>query len=395
MPCRCARRSRSLASASPTSCSLRCGARSAPSARERDVAQAPDARGVFTLDAGGTNLVFSALSGAGELVEPVSLPSQAHDLDACLGQIRAGFQALRDRAPGKAVALSLAFPGPADYARGVIGDLGNLPAFRGGVALGPMLEDLFSLPVFVNNDGDPCALGEARAGLLPWVTARLEASGSAKRYRNLLGVTLGTGFGAGIVHDGRLLLGDNGAAGEIWLLRNKLDRGSFAEEGVSIRAVRRVYARNTGVPLEEVPEPRVLEAANPAAARGAFRRLGEVLGDALANALTLIDGLAVIGGGLSGAAPLFLPALMAELNGTLEAADGSPVTRLEMRAFNLEDPAELTSFLTTTETTVRVPGSARSVPYDPAKKVGVGLSRLGTSRAVALGAHAFALDALD
>ena len=42
-----------------------------------------------------------------------------------------------------------------------------------------------------------------------------------------------------------------------------------------------------------------------------------------------------------------------------------------------------------------VPGSARSVLYDPHKRTGVGLSRLGTSHAVALGAYAYALNALD
>jgi len=361
-----------------------------------------DARVVLTLDAGGTNLVFSAVQGAHEVVEPVSLPSLARDLDACLGQIRAGFEAVRDRARGRAVALSLAFPGPADYPSGIIGDLENLPAFRGGVALGPFLEDLFALPVFLNNDADLFTVGEAHAGFLPWVNGALESAGSAKRYRNLLGVTLGTGFGAGIVRDGRLFLGDNGAAGEIWLVRNKLDPGSFAEEGVSVRAVRREYARLAGARLDDVPEPRTLEAVargespgDAEAARAAFRRLGEVLGDALANALTLVDGLVVLGGGLSGAAALILPAIMQELNGKFETIEGSPVGRLEARAFNLEDAAGRARFLEDTTRTVRVPGSARSVPYDPAKKIGVGLSRLGTSRAVALGAAAFAVDALD
>ena len=44
---------------------------------------------------------------------------------------------------------------------------------------------------------------------------------------------------------------------------------------------------------------------------------------------------------------------------------------------------------------VRVPGSGRKVAYDPLQRIGVGLSRLGTSRATALGAYAFALSALD
>ena len=58
---------------------------------------------------------------------------------------------------------------------GIIGDLGNLPGFRGGVALGPMLEDKFGIPIFINNDGDLFVYGEAIAGFLPYVNGLLEA----------------------------------------------------------------------------------------------------------------------------------------------------------------------------------------------------------------------------
>jgi glucokinase len=66
-----------------------------------------------------------------------------------------------------------------------------------------------------------------------------------------------------------------------------------------------------------------------------------------------------------------------------------------MKAFNLEDPAQLTAFVRGAASEVVVPGSGRKVTYDPLERIGVGLSRLGTSRAVALGAYAFALAELD
>jgi glucokinase len=44
---------------------------------------------------------------------------------------------------------------------------------------------------------------------------------------------------------------------------------------------------------------------------------------------------------------------------------------------------------------IAVPDSDRKVIYDPLKRIGVGLSRLGTSRAVSIGAYAFALHMLD
>jgi glucokinase len=102
----------------------------------------------------------------------------------------------------------------------------------------------------------------------------------------------------------------------------------------------------------------------------------------------------VIGGGLAGAAPLFLPRVVAEMNSTLESVTGAKISRMELKAFNLEDPEEMEIFLRGHARAVSVPGSERTVMYDPLKRVGVGVTRLGTSRATSIGAYAFALHAL-
>ena len=356
----------------------------------------------MTLDAGGTNFRFSAIRGNRPVTETVALPSNGDNLEPCLTNIVEGFTRIKQKCPSPPVAISFAFPGPADYPNGIIGDLGNLPAFRGGVALGPMLEDTFGIPVFINNDGDLFTYGEAIAGFLPHVNGLLEKAGSPKRFKNLFGVTLGTGFGGGIVRDGELFIGDNSMAGEVWLLRNKLNPAMNAEEGACIRAVRRVFAEKSGIPLDQAPEPKMIfdigsgkQPGNQAAALEAFRRLGEVAGDAMGNTLTLIDGLAVVGGGVSGAWPLFLPALVEELNSSFTAPDGNKFRRLASATFNLEDPAQLEKFVHGETREIIVPGSQRRVKYDPLQRLGVGMSRLGTSEAVAIGAYAFALRKLD
>lgn len=360
-----------------------------------------DSRIVLTLDAGGTNFRFGAMRGGKPITDTVALPSNADNLEKCLGNLVEGFSKVKASLPEAPVAISFAFPGPSDYPAGIIGDLPNLPAFRGGIALGPMLEEKFGIPTFINNDGDLFVYGEAIAGFLPWVNEQLEKAGSPKRYKNLFGVTMGTGFGGGIVRDGELYIGDNSVAGEVWTLRHKLERNWNAEEGCCIRAVRREYGRLTGTPFDNVPEPKVLfDIANgnaegdTAAAKEAFRLLGEVAGDAMAEALTLLDGLAVIGGGVSGAWPLFLPALVDELNGTFTGPSGNTFRRLAPKAFNLEDPAQLETFVKGDKRTVQVPGSTKTVEYDPLQRIGVGMSRLGTSESIALGAYAFAVNQL-
>ncbi len=361
-----------------------------------------DSRVVMTLDAGGTNFRFSAIRGGRPVARPVAMPSNGDNLALCLAGMVEGFSRIKAGCPTPPAAISFSFPGPADYPNGIIGDLCNLPGFRGGVALGPMLEDRFGIPVFINNDGDLFAYGEAIAGFLPYVNGLLERAGSPRRYKNLFGVTLGTGFGGGIVSDGRLFLGDNSMGAEVWLLRNRLQPHLNAEEGASIRGVRRSYAQAAGLRFEQAPEPKTLydiargkRPGNRRAALEAFRQLGQVVGDAMAQALTLLDTVAVIGGGISGSWRLFLTALVDELNSSCSSPDGTPCRRLAQTVFNLEDAGQRRAFLKGRWCEIFVPGTRRKLKYDPLPRIGVGLSRLGTSEAVGIGAYAFAIRELD
>ena len=360
-----------------------------------------DPRIVMTLDAGRTGLKFSAIRGTELLVGPVSRPTDADQRERCLANIAGGFEQVKQLLPAPPAAISFAFPGPADYPAGIIAGLKNFPAFEEAVPLGPMLEERFGIPVFINNDGDLFVYGEAIAGFLPYVNGLLAEAANPKRYRNLFGLTLGTGLGGGIVRSGELFIGDNSAGGEAWLLRNKLDPSVNAEEGASIRGIRRAYAAASGIAEEDAPEPKVIADIASGTAPGdrgaaceAFDRMGEVAGDALAQALTLVDGLAVIGGGIAGAHPLFLPHLVEAMNAPYEGY-AEPISRLAPRAFNLEDAAERASFLRGEVRSVEVPGSGRQIRYDPMRRTGVGITRLGTSEAVAVGAYAFALRELD
>jgi glucokinase len=360
-----------------------------------------DDRIVLTLDAGGTNFVFSAVQGGKEIISSVTLPAHGDNLNKSLENIIKGFQTVKDQLPANPAAISFAFPGPSEYPEGVIGDLANLTAFRGGIALGPMLEEKFNIPVFINNDGDLFAYGEAIDGFLPAINKKLENYGSPKRYNNLMGITLGTGFGGGIVRKGELYIGDNSAGGEIWLMRNRKYPDCFAEEGASIRAIIRVYKELTPESPDNLTPKDVFEIAdgkqdgNQQAAKLAFQQLGMVVGDALANALTLLDGLVVIGGGLIGAADFILPAIIDELNSTIQTMNGELLSRMEVKAFNLENNKHLTDFLEGQKREIQIPMTDKKMVYDPLKRIGIGLSQLGTSQAVSIGAYAFALNKLD
>ena len=285
-----------------------------------------DRRIVITLDAGGTNFVFGAVQGDRFVVEPITLPSNSDRLDRCLETMVEGFRTVISRLPEQPAAISFAFPGPADYPRGIIGGyLPNFPSFRDGVALKDFLEERFGIPTFINNDGDLYAYGEALAGALPEINARLEAAGSAKRFRNLIGYTWGTGFGVGIVSDNRLHIGDNSCV-ETFCLRHK-----------------------------DLPDIN----------------------------------------GITAARKYILPSLLAEMRGSLHTFSGETLPRVQMKVYDLDDATQFAAFAQGDSRRIKVYGSDREIVYDPQKRIGVMTSHIGASRAISLGAYAFALNSID
>ena len=83
---------------------------------------------------------------------------------------------------------------------GIVIDVLNIPSWK-EVPLKKILEDRFQKPVWLNNDSNCFALGEYHFG-------------KGQGYSNMLGVTIGTGLGTGIILNGKLCSGANGGAGE-------------------------------------------------------------------------------------------------------------------------------------------------------------------------------------
>lgn len=104
--------------------------------------------------------------------------------------------------PQALAGIGVSATGQIDSIHGVVaGTCGNLPGWTGS-PIRAALHDAFSLPVTVANDANCMLLGEA------WV-------GAAKGYTDVIGITLGTGVGGGILTGGKLLSGARGLAGEI------------------------------------------------------------------------------------------------------------------------------------------------------------------------------------
>ncbi len=99
-------------------------------------------------------------------------------------------------------AVGVGAPGPTDIRTGHVLYAVNLPGWDAGFDLGPTLQELLHLPVFVDNDVNVGLLGEATFG-------------AARPYRDVVGLFVGTGLGGAIILDGKLRRGFRWSAGEV------------------------------------------------------------------------------------------------------------------------------------------------------------------------------------
>lgn len=362
-----------------------------------------DKRIVVTLDAGGTHFRFNALQGNKAIVETIELPSEAHNLDKCLGNLVSGFEQVISSLPEKPVAISFAFPGPADYPNGIFPTrLSNFPAFEGGVALGPFLERKFGLPVFINNDADLFAYGEALAGTLPAVNQKLRDAGSVKEYHNLIGFILGTGFGIGVTSYNNMYIGDN-CCSEIYCTPNVLEPELIVEEGVSQRGVLYnyyIYSKDPDAKsitnsqdLYRIARGKI--AGDQEAAIKAFETFGKVAGYTIAHCVTILDGIIVLGGGLSKSHKFFMPALLKELRAEMRTRQGDRLQRVPSYIYNLEDEQDFAEFVKGKQQEIKIYGTDETIVCDTQKRLGIITSHIGTSEATTIGAYCFALHKLD
>jgi len=109
-------------------------------------------------------------------------------------------------AHGKKIkAIGISCGGPLDSGQGIIQSPPNLPGWD-NVPIIKMLEDRFSLPAFIENDANACALAEYYYG-------------AGRGCSSMVFFTFGTGFGAGLILDGKLYRGASGLAGEAGHIR--------------------------------------------------------------------------------------------------------------------------------------------------------------------------------
>jgi glucokinase len=198
-----------------------------------------------------------------------------------------------------------------------------------------------------------------------------------------------------------LLCGDNSNDTGIHNTPNKFNANWNAEESVSTRAIQRVYAEQSGQGVNPALMPKdIFDIAggkvpgNREAALRSFTEFGEALGNSVANMLTLIDGIVVIGGGLAASWKFFAPAMFREINRRYATSCGEEFSRVSGKVYDLENESIFGEFANGSVRSLHIPGSDRYVTFDELQRTGVGMSKLTASAAIAIGANAFAVQEL-
>jgi len=180
------------------------------------------------IDIGGTSIVAARFSES-ELIERTEVPTGA-DRPA-LEIMESLYQAIENVLTDEVIGIGIGMPGFMNVETGEILQINNIPSFN-GFSIKPKVEDRFKLLTFQNNDANCFALGETYYG-------------AGKKYNNLVGVTLGTGLGGGIILDRKIHTGLMGGAGELGCVPF---HGGISEDICSAALFKNKY-KSTGIEL--------------------------------------------------------------------------------------------------------------------------------------------------
>ncbi len=160
---------------------------------------------IVGVDVGGTTTAAGVVTRDGDVVVDESAPTRGKAPADPLAAISALIRKVSDEAARRMRsidAIGVGVPGPVDAARGRVGEpVIHVPELEGR----PLADELtaeFGLPACVDNDVNALALGE-------WMF------GAGRGARSLVVLAAGTGFGAGVVLEGRLVRGAGGFGGEL------------------------------------------------------------------------------------------------------------------------------------------------------------------------------------
>ena len=152
---------------------------------------------VIGVDLGGSNVRVGLVKGKNIIATAKSKLPISKDYMAVMETI---FNCIDEIFDEEVKGIGVGVPSVVDRLSGVVYNVQNIPSWT-EVPLKNILEQRYSRPTYVNNDANCFALGESLFGI-------------GQKYRNFVGIAIGTGIGGGIINNGKLLFDVNCGAGE-------------------------------------------------------------------------------------------------------------------------------------------------------------------------------------
>jgi glucokinase len=228
--------------------------------------------GVLGIDIGGTNIRVGLVEGN----ELTRVESSRVLQQGSKDEIIDNLQSLIDMFGNTIEGIGVGVPSVVDVPKGIVYDVQNIPSWK-EVHLKAILEERNKVPVYINNDANCFAVGE-------------KYFGKGKEYKDVVGLILGTGMGAGIILNDRLHSGNNCGAGEFGMIPFKNNIFEYYCSG-------QYFMNEFGMTGEELY---VKASSGEISASKIFSNYGRNLGEAIKMIMFAIDPeIIVLGGSVS------------------------------------------------------------------------------------------------
>src|ERR1700690_1438095 len=156
---------------------------------------------IGAVDIGGTKIAVGMVDDAGKVLSRMQAPTDPDRYASGIDDIARMLRETAGKAGVEITGIGIGSTGPVDPMKGEFGDVDFLPGWRGKSPVKDLAQ-IFNVRVALENDGDAAALAEAG-----W--------GAGRNRSRLIYVTVGTGIGGGIIIDGELYRGVDGAHPEV------------------------------------------------------------------------------------------------------------------------------------------------------------------------------------
>jgi glucokinase len=255
---------------------------------------------IIALDIGGTKISIGIVNHSGKIIKSQKVPTPKNITAKKFGDYVC--KIINTAKNKESAKVGIAIAGQISWPEGKIIDSPNLKILK-GVNLKKIIEKKTKLPTFIDNDAHCFALSES-------------VTGAGEKFNTVVGITLGTGIGGGIVIDNKIIRGRDNTAGEFghMKLANKNIKCSCKNSGhfesyASGSAMIKLFKELTGKTLDTFQIEKLYYKKNKDAIK-TFNTMSQYLGIGLANIASIINpDIIVIGGGLTRVKPIIIDAI--------------------------------------------------------------------------------------